>query len=69
MTLPIEHKALEQIRPAQEGRIDGRCAADNDVISAACASVATVRHVFVGAQPRLARVFIQAHRRVDGLAP
>ena len=69
MTLPVKHEAFEQIRPAQDGRIDRRRAADNNVIAPAGAGVAPVRHVFVGAQPRLARVLIQAHRGLDRLAP
>ena len=55
MPLPVQHQALQQIRPAQERRILRRAAADHDVIAAAGAGVAAVDQETVGAEPHLAR--------------
>ncbi len=62
MALHIENEALQQIRPAQEGRVGRRRAAERDVIAAAGAGVAPVDHEFVGAEPRLPRFFVKRRR-------
>ena len=69
MALHIKNEALQQIRPAQEGRVRGRRAAERDVISAAGACVAPVHHEFVGAEPRLPRFFVKRRRDLDRLLP
>ncbi len=69
MALPVEDQAFQQIRPAQEGRIGRRRAAEHDMVAAARAGVAPVKHEFVGAEPAVPRGIIQCRRRLDGFAP
>ena len=49
--LPVEHDALEQVRPAQERTVGRRRTAEHDVVAAAGAGVAAVDHELVGAEP------------------
>ena len=60
MALPIEDEALEQIRPPQNRRIGGRGAAQHDMIAATGAGMASVGHEFVGAEPDLTGVLVEA---------
>ena len=69
MALPVQHEALQQIRPAQERRVLRRAAADHDMVAAAGAGVAAVDQETVGAEPRLGGVLVEAGGDVDRLAP
>ena len=65
----VEHQALEQIGPPQERTVGGAQSAEHDVVAAAGPGVPAVDHEFVGAEPRGARVPVDAARDVDGFAP
>ena len=69
MPLPVQHEALQQIRTAQERQIRRRGAADHHMIAAAGTGVPAVDEIFVGAEPNLGGVFVQAEGDVDGFAP
>ena len=69
VALPVEHEALQQVRPAQERAVRRRRAADDDMVAAAGAGVAAVDHELVGAEPRLPRFLVDAARDVDAIAP
>ena len=69
MALPVEDQAAQQVGPPQEGRIGRARAAEDDVIAAAGAGMAAVRHELVGAEPRLPRFFVERRRDLDRLAP
>ena len=62
MIVPIADEAAEQIGPAQEGRIGGRGAADDDVVAAAGAGVAAVEHEFFGAEAAEMGFFVKRSR-------
>src|SRR5947209_14534947 len=69
VALPIQHDALQKIGPAQKRRVRRRRAADDNMIAAACAGVTAIDHEFVGAEPRLARLLVNAARDLDAIAP
>src|SRR6266568_8383836 len=69
MPLPVQHQALQQIRPAQERRVLWAGAADHDVIAAAGAGVAAVDQEPAGAEAYLAGILIEPDGDVDRLAP
>ena len=69
MALPIKDDALEQIGPAQERALGGRRAADHDVAAAAGADATPIAHELFGAEPRCARVFVDALRNLNEFAP
>ena len=69
MALPVEHEAAQQIGPAQEGRMGRIGAAEHHMVAAARAGVATIDHELVGAQPRIAGLFVELRGGVHRLAP
>ncbi len=50
VTLPLQHEALQQVRPAEERAVARRQAADHDMVAAAGPGVAAVDHELVGAE-------------------
>ena len=66
---PVGDEAFEQVRPAQERAVERRRPADHDMIAAAGARVLAVDHELVGAEPRLARLFVERLRVGHAFAP
>ena len=62
MILPVGDQAAQQIGPAQERAVGRRRAAEHDVVAAAGAGVPAVEHELLGAEPRVARVLVEARR-------
>ena len=52
VALPVEHDALQQVRPAQERAVGRRRAAEHDVAAAAGAGLAAVAHELFRAEAR-----------------
>ena len=50
VVVPVADQAAQQVRPAQEGRIRHRGAAEHEVVTAAGAAVASVYHELLGTQ-------------------
>ena len=69
MVVPVADHAGEQVGPAQERRVGGRRAAEDEVVAAAGAGVAAVEHELLGRQARLARRAVEMRRLLDQLAP
>lgn len=69
MALPVEDHALQEIGTAQEGAIVRIGAADDDMVAAAGAGVATVDHELVGAEPGGARLLVDRRGDVDAVLP
>ena len=69
MALPVNHQTAQQIGPAQERRMGGVGPAQHHMVAAACAGVATIDHEFIGAQPRIAGLFVELRGGVHRLAP
>ena len=69
MVVPVADHAGEQIGPAQERRVGGRRAAEDEVVAAAGAGVTAVEHELLARQPRLARRVVEVRRLLDELAP
>ena len=69
MPLPVEHKAFQEVGPAQK-RAVGRCrTADHHMVAAAGAGVAAIDHELVAAQARVERILVKPFRDRDGLRP
>ena len=58
MILPKGNQTHQHIGPPQHGRLFRRRAAQRDVIAAAGAGMAAVKHEFLGAEPGQARCFV-----------
>ena len=69
MIVPVADQAAQQIGPAQNGAVAGRRSAQHDVIAARGACVPAVEHEFLGAQPRLAGLFVKRRRQVNEFRP
>ncbi len=69
VALPVEHEALQEVRPAQERAVLRRRAAQHHMVAAAGAAMAAVDHELVGAEARQARLIVDALRHRDRLAP
>ena len=69
MALPVEHKALEQVRPAQKRRLRWVRAAKHHMVAAPRAGVTAIDHELVGAKPGEARQFVEFRGRFNGLTP
>ena len=69
MVVPVADQAAQQSGIPQEGRIGGRRAADQDVISAAGAGVPAIEHEFFRGQAAEARFFVERRRVLDQFIP
>ena len=69
MILPVGDERAEQIRTAQHGRIAGRVAANEDVVAAAGAGVASIHHELLGAEPCLAGFLVENGGAVHEFVP
>ena len=67
--LPVQQNAFQEIRPAQERAVLGRCPAKHHVVAAAGSGVPAVEDELVEAEAREARILVKTLRDVDGLAP
>ena len=65
----IGNHASHQIGAAEERAVFRRRSPDDEMVAAAGAGVAPVEHEFVGAQARLARLFVDGGRRGHDLFP
>ena len=59
MVLPIGDEALQQIGASQQRAVRGSGASEGDVVAAAGAGVAAVKHEFFGSQAGLARFLVE----------
>ncbi len=69
MVVPIAEQALEQVRAAQQRRVDRARAADGDVIAAAGADMAAVEHELLGDEAGGARRVIDRGGSLRQLLP
>ena len=69
MIEPVTDEAAEQVGPAQNGAIRRGRAAQDDVVAAAGASVATVDHEFLGGKTCLPCFFVKGRRVVNEVGP
>ena len=67
--VPVSHQAPQQIGPTEERAVGRRRAAEDDVVAAAGAGVRAVEVELLGAQPRVAGVFVDAGGDRDQLVP
>ena len=67
--VPVGQQAPQQVGPPQEGTVRRRRSAQHQMIPAARPGVPAVQHEFLRAQPRLARLLVQAHRVLDQFVP
>ena len=69
MVEPVADQAAQQVGPAQEGRVERRRRAEDEVVAAAGTGVAPVEHELLAAQARLAGRVVEMHGALDELAP
>ena len=69
MVVPVGDQAAQQVRPAEEGRIVRRGAAEHEMVAAAGAGVAAVHHEFLGGQARVVGRFVEVGGLLDQLRP
>ena len=69
MVVPVGHQAREQVRPAQEGTVGGRGAAQHEMVATARARVPTVQHELLGGEPRLMSGLVEKFGVIDQFTP
>ncbi len=69
VALPVQNEAAQQVRAAQERRIERGGAADDDVVAATGAGVLAVDHELVGAEAALARLVVDGVGDRDAVLP
>ncbi len=67
--LPVEHKALQKVRPAQEGAVIRICTADDHMITTAGAGVAAIDHELVRTQTAQAGFFVDGGGNLHAFLP
>ncbi len=69
VVVPVGDQAAQQVRPAQEGRVVRRRAAEHEVVAAAGAGVAAVDHELLGGQARETGRLVEVRGLLDQLVP
>ncbi len=67
--LPVEDEGAQEIGTAEEGRVEGGGAADDDVVATAGAGVLAVDHELVGAEAGLAGLVVDGGGDGDAVLP
>src|SRR5208282_6230631 len=69
MVEPIAEHAAQQIGTAQKRTVGGHRGAERNMVAAAGTGMPPVQHEFLGAEPALARFFVERGRIRDQLGP
>ena len=69
MPLPVQHQALQEVRPAQERAVVRGRAADDDMVAPARAGMAAIDHELVGAEAALAGCLVDGGGGRDAILP